>query len=306
MPFIEYTPKNFRQESLQLIEKINSVISDYRAQGYSLTLRQVYYQLVARAIIENNERSYKNTGNLISDARLAGLIDWRAIEDRTRNIRGNSHWDSPKDIIGALAYSYHRDHWEGQDNYVEVWVEKDALVGIVGQICGELDVQYFSCRGYVSQSEMWEAAERLKRRQDDGQNVVLLHLGDHDPSGKDMSRDIVDRLSTFEVAPIIFKRLALNMEQIEQYDPPPNPTKVSDSRANGYIAEYGYSCWELDALEPQVISELIQRNVTPYRNDKVYKRVLDREKHETVLLNELAAGWEGVSANWDAIKDNYC
>lgn len=248
MPFIEYTPKNFRQESLQLIEKINSVISDYRAQGYSLTLRQVYYQLVARAIIENNERSYKNTGNLISDARLAGLIDWRAIEDRTRNIRGNSHWDSPKDIIGALAYSYHRDHWEGQDNYVEVWVEKDALVGIVGQICGELDVQYFSCRGYVSQSEMWEAAERLKRRQYDGQNVVLLHLGDHDPSGKDMSRDIVDRLSTFEVAPIIFKRLALNMEQIEQYDPPPNPTKVSDSRANGYIAEYGYSCWELDAL----------------------------------------------------------
>lgn len=306
MPFIEYTPKNFRQDSLQLIEKINSVISDYRAQGYNLTLRQVYYQLVARAIIENNERSYKNTGNLISDARLAGLIDWRAIEDRTRNIRGNSHWNSPKNIIEASAYSYHRDHWEGQDNYVEVWVEKDALVGIVGQICGELDVQYFSCRGYVSQSEMWEAAERLKRRQDDGQNVVLLHLGDHDPSGKDMSRDIADRLSTFEVAPIIFKRLALNMEQIEQYDPPPNPTKVSDSRANGYIAEYGYSCWELDALEPQVISELIQRNVTPYRNDKVYKRVLDREKHETVLLNELAEGWEGVSANWDAIKDNYC
>lgn len=187
MPKIEYVPKNFSADRLQMIEKVNKVVAEYQKQGYSLTLRQVYYQMVARDIIPNNMRSYKNLGNLINDARLAGLIDWLAIEDRTRNLRGNSHWTEPGKVIESAAYSYRRDHWEGQPNYVEVWVEKDALIGIVGQICEKLDVNHFSCRGYVSQSEMWAAARRLRRRQDAGQRVVLLHLGDHDPSGKDMS-----------------------------------------------------------------------------------------------------------------------
>ena len=144
MPKIEYVTKNFRRDSLTLIDKINRVIDDYAAQGYSLTLRQVYYQLVARDIIPNTERSYKNLGALISDARLAGLIDWRSIEDRTRNLRKNSHWESPSSMIDSAAYSYHRDHWEGQKNYVEVWVEKDALIGIVGQISRLLEVSQFS------------------------------------------------------------------------------------------------------------------------------------------------------------------
>ncbi|MCB8818673.1 hypothetical protein [Desulfosporosinus shakirovi] len=256
MPKIEYISKSFGADRLALIDRINSVIDDYSAQGYSLTLRQVYYQMVARAIIPNNERSYKNLGTLISDARLAGAIDWNAIEDRTRNLKGKSHWTTPGNMIDSAAYSYHLDHWKGQSNYVEVWVEKDALVGIVGQICGELDVSFFSCRGYVSQSEMWGAARRLKRRQDNGQQIVLLHLGDHDPSGRDMSRDIQDRLITFETYGIEFHRLALNMNQIEQYDPPPNPTKLTDSRATKYIDEFGHECWELDALEPHVISDL--------------------------------------------------
>ena len=305
MPKIEYINKRFRTDSLSLINKINEVIADYEAQGYSLTLRQVYYQMVARAIIENNERSYKNLGSLISDARLAGLVDWNAIEDRTRNIRGNSHWNSPGDIIESAAYSNHVDYWEGQDNYVEVWVEKDALVGIVGQVSSRLDVRYFSCRGYVSQSEMWGAAQRLKSRQNRGQNVIILHLGDHDPSGRDMSRDIKERLMLFGVCDFEFYRLALNMEQIETYSPPPNPTKLTDSRATGYIREFGYECWELDALEPQVINNLIEHNVKKYRNDKLYKAILKTEKREKALLEEISSNWGTIATNWDSIKQIY-
>lgn len=306
MPKIEYVPKNFRPESLQLIEKINTVIADYARQGFGLTLRQVYYQMVARNIIPNNERSYKNLGNLISDARLAGLIDWQAIEDRTRNLRGNSHWSDPGSVIDSAAYSYHLDHWVGQRNYVEVWVEKDALIGIVGQICQRLDVNHFSCRGYVSQSEMWEAARRLKRRSDQGQHIVLLHLGDHDPSGKDMSRDISDRLVTFETYGVEFHRLALNMDQVDAYNPPPNPTKLTDSRASGYIAEYGHECWELDALEPMVISNLIRDHVTKYRDEKVYNEILRREKHGKDLLTDVAELWDDViESHWDEIKADY-
>lgn len=306
MPKIEYVPKNFKPESLALIEKINGVIADYARQGFSLTLRQVYYQMVARAIIPNNERSYKNLGNLISDARLAGLIDWQAIEDRTRNLRGNSHWTTPGSMVNSAAYSYHLDHWAGQRNYVEVWVEKDALVGIVGQICGQLDVSFFSCRGYVSQSEMWGAARRLRHHNDQGQNIVLPHLGDHDPSGKDMSRDIVDRLNTFETERVDFHRLALNMDQIEQYGPPPNPTKLTDSRATGYIEQFGYECWELDALEPQVISDLIGKHVRKYRDDKLYNAVLKQEREEKELLEDLAQNWPSIAENWEDIKEQYC
>ena len=306
MPKIAYIERKFKPESMALIQKINGVITDYKAQGFSLTLRQVYYQMVARAIIQNNERSYKNLGNLISDARLAGLIDWKAIEDRTRNLRGNSHWSSPGGVIDAAAYSYHRDHWSGQDSYVEVWVEKDALIGIVGQICERLDVNHFSCRGYVSQSEMWEAASRLKSRSDKGQHIVLLHLGDHDPSGKDMSRDIVDRLNTFETYGVEFHRLALNMEQVDQYTPPPNPTKLTDSRAGGYIEEYGLECWELDALEPKVISDLIRDNVALYRDEAIYKKVVAREQEEKRLLEAVAENWDGVADNWDDIRARYC
>lgn len=305
MPKIEYISKKFRVDSLSLIEQINSVIANYQAQGFNLTLRQVYYQLVVRAIIPNNERSYKNLGNLISDARLAGLIDWQAIEDRTRNLRGNSHWDTPGDIIHSAAYSYHLDHWQGQEHYVEVWVEKDALVGIVGQICEMLDVNFFSCRGYVSQSEMWEAAQRLHRRQQNGQHVVLLHLGDHDPSGKDMSRDIVERLNTFEILGLDFHRLALNMNQIEEYAPPPNPTKLTDSRATGYIQQYGYECWELDALEPQVISALIEKHVTHYRDGHEYNAVLKRQAREKTLLDSVAQNWTVVAENWNKILTEF-
>ena len=306
MPKIEYVPKTFKPERLELIDKINGVINEYARQGFSLTLRQAYYQMVARAIIPNNERSYKNLGNLISDARLAGLIDWNAIEDRTRNLRGLSHWSTPGSVISSAAYSYHLDYWADQKNYVEVWVEKDALVGIVGQICEQLDVNYFSCRGYVSQSEMWGAARRLHKQQERGRHLVLLHLGDHDPSGKDMSRDIQERLGTFETYGVEFHRLALNMDQIELYNPPPNPTKLTDSRATGYIDEFGMECWELDALEPTVIRDLIRDNVNKYRDAKLYQRIVDREQREKAMLEEVAENWDGVADNWDEIKALYC
>lgn len=305
MPKIEYVPKNFSADRLQMIEKVNGVVAEYQKQGYSLTLRQVYYQMVARDIIPNNMRSYKNLGNLINDARLAGLIDWLAIEDRTRNLRGNSHWSTPGSVIESAAYSYRLDHWQGQQNYVEVWVEKDALIGIVGQICGKLDVAHFSCRGYVSQSEMWAAARRLRRRQEAGQHVILLHLGDHDPSGKDMSRDIQERLITFETYGVTFKRLALNMDQVELYNPPPNPAKLTDSRATGYIEKYGDERWELDALEPSVISNVIRENVEQYRDDKLYRAVVAREAEERRQLDDFAEHYDTMLENWEEIKDRY-
>ena len=192
--------------------------------------------------------------------RLAGLIDWHSIVDRTRNLRGNGHWDKPEDVIASARYSYLLNKWDGQPNYVEVWVEKDALVDIVGQACIPLDTPYFSCRGYTSQSEMWSAAQRFID-QSYRDNRYIIHLGDHDPSGIDMTRDIQERLRMFG-ADVYVKRVALTMNQIETYNPPPNPAKLSDSRCGKYIDEYGDESWELDALEPSVITNLITNEVT--------------------------------------------
>lgn len=289
MPKYQYKEINFRPESLRLINIINGVIEEYTAQGYDLTLRQVYYQLVARDFIPNNERSYKNTGNLINDARMAGLIDWLAIQDRTRNLRRNSHWSSPADIMGSVLYSYAIDKRKDQPNYIEVWVEKDALIGIVELVASSLDVPCFSCRGYVSASEMWGAAQRFIR-QDHRERRVILHLGDHDPSGKDMTRDISERLELFG-ADVEVQRIALNWDQIDEYSPPPNPAKLSDSRAGAYIREYGYESWELDALEPRVLSRLIRDNVADLTDIDLLEKASEREETDKTELKLVKNNW---------------
>jgi hypothetical protein len=294
MPKIAYQEINFRRASLEMIERVNRIVAAYQAQGFMLTLRQVYYQLVARGIIENTERSYKNVGALVNDGRMAGLIDWHAIEDRTRNVRANSHWTTPEDIIKSAAYSYAIEKWNDQPYRVEVWIEKDALVGVIGGICVELDVPYFSCRGYTSQSEMWTGAMRLKRHIKAGQKPVVLHLGDHDPSGIDMSRDIRERLELFIGRPIEFRRLALNRDQIETYSPPPNPAKITDSRAAEYIAQHGAESWELDALEPAVLERLIRDNVLHFRDAALWSAATDRESREKRELQAAAENWTPI------------
>lgn len=283
MPCIQYKEIGFRQESLRLIDLINAVVGEYSALGYELTLRQAYYQLVARDIIPNTERSYKNIGSLINNGRLAGLIDWSAITDRTRSLRSNSHWSSPAEIVDTAIRQYRIDRWETQPNYVEVWVEKDALVDIVEKACKPLDVPFFSCRGYTSQSEMWAASQRLIDRSAEGKACYIVHLGDHDPSGVDMSRDIQDRLDMFG-ADVEVRRIALTMEQIEEFEPPPNPAKLSDSRCGRYVREFGRKSWELDALEPQVICGLIESEVTSLRDDELAGEAIARERRDVGLL----------------------
>ena len=274
-----YINKRFRQESLEIITQASEIIREYRQQGFSLTLRQLYYQFVARDLIPNSQRSYKRLGSIINDARLAGLIDWSAIEDRTRNMQGNPHWETPRDLIESARAQYGIDMWQNQPERVEVWIEKEALVGVISRVCGELDVNYFACRGYVSQSEQWRAGLRSR---DTDQHKVILHFGDHDPSGIDMTRDNLDRLSMFSFGNVSVERIALNMDQVEEYGPPPNPAKVTDSRFEDYLREYGPESWELDALEPKVITQLITDHVLAHRDSDLW------EEREAKLNDDMA------------------
>lgn len=292
MQFIKYIERKFKPGTLAIIEQANEIIDDYFEQGYSLTLRQIYYQFVARDLIANKQSEYKRLGSIINDGRLAGLIDWEAIEDRTRNLQRFSSWDSPASILRAAAENYRIDLWKRQPCAVEVWIEKDALIGIVENACETHRVPYYSCRGYTSQSEIWAAAMRFDRELDgDAERAVVIHLGDHDPSGLDMTRDIQDRLRMLAYRhgqKIEVKRIALSMAQVEEHTPPPNPAKVTDSRFEGYAAQYGNESWELDALEPGMLVELITDTVGEFIDWDLWDEDVIREGADKARLVEVA------------------
>lgn len=299
MPKIQYMdravlPYLKNEKWMWIVDKANEIITEYMAKGFDITLRQLYYQFVARALIPNKQSEYDRLGMIINSARLAGMVDWNAIVDRTRQIRRNSHWDNPGEIIDSCARSFMLDRWADQPTRVEVWVEKDALVGVMQSVCNPLDVPYFSCRGYTSASEMWRGARRLLRHLEGGQDVVIVHLGDHDPSGIDMTRDIIERLNLFTKAGISnglakVERIALNFAQVEELDLPPNPAKLSDSRAKAYIADFGRSSWELDALDPEYLQRIISKTVSLFRDEDKWAETMDREREMVETLRRLAA-----------------
>ena len=293
MPRISYVTKHFRPTTYTRIHEVNVIIEEYQEQGFTLTLRQVYYQMVARDLIPNTQRSYKQLGSVINDGRLAGLIDWDMIEDRTRAMQCNSHWNDPAEIVRSCAQQFRLDTWSDQDAYCEVWIEKEALAGVIEGVCTELDVPHFSCRGYVSQSEMWGAAQRLIQKETEGKDTFIIHLGDHDPSGIDMTRDIEDRLNTFE-SDVEVRRIALNWKQIDQYNPPPNPAKATDARFRVYQERYGDESWELDALEPRVLVQLIEDEVGVLCDDDRRQARIAEQKEARKQLRDVAKRWEEI------------
>lgn len=227
MPLITYVPWKPNDSSIEIVNHANEILSEYNELGYDLSLRQLYYQFVSRDLISNNQKSYNRLGSIVSKARDAGMIDWYDIEDRGRSIYGYPHYESGEQFINSVVSRFHLDLWEGQPLKVQVWVEKDALSDVISKAASKWDCPYFACKGYVSASAMWSGSQDMLN--DECNEWVVLHLGDHDPSGIDMTRDIQDRINNY-VTPwkphhnkttVEVKRISLNMDQINEYNPPP-------------------------------------------------------------------------------------
>jgi hypothetical protein len=294
--------KAFSASSQATIERANEIIAEYGEEGYTLTLRQLYYQFVARAWIENTTRSYKRLGAIINDGRLAGLIDWSAIEDRGRSLRSVATWESPTDIVRSAAHSFKLDLWQTQERVVEVWIEKEALVSIAHAGARKRRAPVFACKGYVSQSAMYDAARRMERYHRGGQEALLIYLGDHDPSGLDMTRDIRERLNLLLGTPVKLSfevevvRIALTRAQVDEYDPPPNPAKMSDARFAKYKDEHGDESWELDALQPSVLVEMIERTIDAEIDERTWSGAILEENGLRTGLEAIADDYGVVSA----------
>lgn len=284
---------DFRQKSLNLLRECNEIIDIYTGQGLRLTLRQLYYQLVARNLIPNDNRSYKNLGKLLSQGRLAGEVDWEAIEDRLRKPEKVTEWNNPQQIMDAVVSSYKMPRWDTQPTYCEIWVEKDALAGVLQPITDDLHVTLMVNRGYSSQSAMKESAGRWQMEQErhPGREKKLFYIGDLDPSGEDMIRDVEGRLEL--LAPGLdceVIKVAITPGQVTEFNPPPNPTKVSDSRAEGFIAKFGYECYEADAIPPDALAAIIRQTIEDEIDWDLWDEVTETENRDVELLRE-ASDW---------------
>jgi hypothetical protein len=310
--FIE---KKFAPLALRMIELSNQILEEYEAMGFTLTLRQLYYQFISRNLFPpertwrwtgskwirdpngtpNADPNYKWLGGILTDGRIAGLVDWDRLEDRNRTTVTVNHWSSPGSIVRAAADQYRIDKWERQDVHIEVMVEKDALSGILDPVCRELDIGLTANKGYSSSSAMYEIGQRLQGKHDgDGKEVCLIYLGDHDPSGIDMTRDVDDRLSLYSElgeGQIEVVRLALNYDQVQLWQPPENPAKMTDARAKDYVKKFGMSSWELDAVNPADLAAIIRREVEARRDDDLWAEAVAEEEEQRAALLKFADGY---------------
>lgn len=283
----DWAPTTDAQERVLLI---NRILTEY--PGMRVTVRQIYYRLVAQRHIANNPREYDRVQDLLTKARYAGLIDWTAIEDRVREPTRMADWPSLKARLDE-ATNFRLDRWRSQRHYVELWVEKDALASVLEPVASDFHVTLMVNRGYSSASAMRDAALRLTRacqptpHAPHGRRAIVLYIGDHDPSGLDMVRDVRERLFEFGVPPATDVRpIALTRAQIEEYEAPPNPTKVTDSRAAEYIAEFGHESWEVDALPPTALDLVARQHIKAYIDRDAMTAVITEEKQLLAKLQK--------------------
>lgn len=344
------TVRYWKTTKEQVIKHIVHIVNEYAKENYTLTLRQLHYQLVTQNWIVNHDSAYKKLGDILDDCRYSGIIDWDAIEDRGR-VPYLRYWvEGISDALQDTVDQYRIDRQRGQENVVELWTEKDALSGILKRTTDKYHIRLVVNKGYTSSSAIYNAYERIVKAIKEKRRSTILYFGDHDPSGLDMVRDITERLTFFlcrgrhirnndpywqwveddnvtvqavseETDNYKFKKLlssdvsndklqedfdaarvkmyldakklftvipiGLTMEQINKYKLPPNPTKLTDSRADKYIRKFGKICWEVDALKPQVLTQIVEKNVRQQIDVDLYDVNVEAEENDILNMRKL-------------------
>lgn len=284
----KFKDQKFTPETMAIIERADRIIASYAQQGYDLSVRQLYYQFVARNWIANRDEEYKRLASIISDARMAGLIDWDAIKDRGRVTREGATHRNIAEFLQALNQQYRRDKWSQQPRHISVMVEKQALEGVLLPICQKWEIAFTANKGYSSSSTMYERGKYLQSMRDvEGKDVHVIYLGDHDPSGIDMTRDIEDRLRIFSDGDLTVHRIALNIDQVQQWRLPENPAKLTDSRSGEYISRFGDSSWELDAIAPEELARLVEEKIGQLLDRRAWDQALRQEFKEKNELQDI-------------------
>jgi hypothetical protein len=357
--------RRWSADKATVCSQIITIVERYAALGYRLTLRQLYYQLVAADYIPNHDKVYSKLSSILDDLRYSGKVDWAAIEDRGR-VPYLPYWvHSIKDALDDTASHYRLNRQQGQDTVIEVWTEKDAISGILKRITTKFHVNLVVNKGYSSSSAMHKAYQRFAGYINEGKKVIVLYFGDHDPSGLDMVRDIYSRIMFFLAAGdlldtddgtliggkiiewwldndlqampdewlaaaeyviaynngekssytkfakcmleynrlknqqfiiennlFVVQPIGLTMEQIEDFNPPPNPAKLTDPRAKWYVEQFGDISWEVDAIEPTAMEKIVEDAILEIIDEQQYQGVLSREKRERNFILNVAKKYD--------------
>ena len=259
----------------------NDILSQYTMK---LILRQIFYRLVAGYEYPNTKSAYNQLSKQLVKARERGDVDATKFEDRSREfLGGDFQFNSLEEFVTYQFETfldspnyYATKVWTSQPEYVIVWIEKDALSRVVSTVADEYKVVTCPSRGYASYTYLREALARLP----EDKEITILHLADHDPSGLNMTRDLENRISEYSDLDITVERIALNYDQVQHYGLPPNPTKPADPRFQGYIAEYGNECWELDAIEPVELQRMVSAAIRNHIDFNIWNQTLEQIRQE--------------------------
>lgn len=340
--------REWTESKAQILNDIIEITKRYQAKGFSLTLRQLYYQLVAADKIPNHDKVYKKLSKLKDDCVYSGLVDWALFEDRGRVPKIAYFEESIKGAIERTKEFYKLDRQKGQEKHIEVWTEKDAISDILKRVVDPYTIRLVINKGYSSSTAMYGAYQRFFQAIEEGKKIVILYFGDHDPSGLDMVRDIEERILFFlsngqrknkivrrvqdwlekEENPDLdrlldeyyglndwmekredpetgeklevfnhwkayfktkleVKHVGLTMEQIKEINPPHNPAKITDTRANKYIQKFGPKSWEVDALNPEVMTDIVREAILEEINHSTYLDTLEKEEQDLKKLKEI-------------------
>ena len=261
-------------------ERLLDIIDD----GKPTTVRQVFYQATVRGLVEKAESGYVKVQTDLSVMRRSGDLPYDWLADNTRWQRKPRTFNSVEEALRNTAQFYRKSLWANADVYVEIWLEKDALAGVVYPVTSTYDVPLMVARGYASLSFLHTAAEYIGTLD---VPTYIYHLGDFDPSGVNAGEKIEETLH--ELAPdadITFERIAVTPEQINDWDLPTRPTKKSDTRSKNF----GSISVELDAIEPNQLRALVQETIEQHLPAEQFEVLKAAEESEREIISRLVGG----------------
>ena len=275
----------------QMVEASLQIFTQYDAP---ITLRQLYYRLVAKKIIENTINDYKRLSRIMVKAREEKDVPINCLEDRSRRIlgRGDSGYYTAEDYLKSKIEtlreswrSFSMPMWEDQPYWVLISLEKDALSRLVSRIANRYSVRTFPTRGYPSFSYVQRMASYIRNRLRE-KPCIVLYFGDFDPSGVDIERDLTERLERYGAGEFYVNRVALTNTQIRQYNLPPIPVKRSDVRSGSFLQEYGDRAVELDALDPNILQRFVAESIESHINMGKWRNRLEKIEELKKWLKE--------------------
>lgn len=280
-------PKNARRpqrRSLALRAAITAVATEYDR----LSVRQLFYQLVSRGAVDKTEQAYKRVCDAAVQMRRDGTLDYRKVVDGHRSRRQVSAYSSLHAALQNTHDLYRRNYWIEQQRHCEVWCEKDALSGVIYPVCHRYGVPYVATRGFPSLTLLYESAQEIASL---GKSATIFYFGDHDASGRCMSDGLEPQLRELG-ADVEVQLVALNPLQVRDYGLPTRPGKRTDSRQARFAARFGGASVELDALPPNVLTELVAFSIEGLIDVDEWHRVAEHEALERSTLESIAAaGW---------------